>query len=50
MYNPVTSIVDGSPATGVRTVASTDPAQLDEVVGEVSLAGAELTPDTTFRR
>ena len=40
MNTPVTSIVDGSPATGVRTVPSTNPAKLDEVVGEVSFADA----------
>ncbi len=40
MNTPVTSIVGGSPATGVRTVPSTNPAQLDEVVGEVSFADA----------
>ena len=40
MSSPVTSIVDGSPATGVRTVPSTNPARLDEVVGEVAFADA----------
>ena len=40
MNTPVTSIVGGSPATGVRTVPSTNPAKLDEVVGEVSFADA----------
>ena len=37
--SPVTSIVNGAPVPGVRTVASTNPARLDEVVGEVAFAG-----------
>jgi alpha-ketoglutaric semialdehyde dehydrogenase len=36
----VTSIVGGSPVAGVRTVPSTNPANLEEVVGEVSFADA----------
>jgi acyl-CoA reductase-like NAD-dependent aldehyde dehydrogenase len=38
--NPITSIVNGAAAPGVRTVASTNPAHLDRVVGEVSFADA----------
>jgi len=38
MNTPVTSIVGGSPATGVRTVPSTNPAKLDELVGELKAA------------
>src|SRR6476469_4218039 len=36
----ITSIVDGSRVPGVRTAASTNPAQLDQVVGEVSFGDA----------
>src|SRR6478609_5117960 len=36
----VTSVVGGSPVPGVRTAASTNPAHLDEVVGEVSFGDA----------
>jgi alpha-ketoglutaric semialdehyde dehydrogenase len=36
----VTSVVDGAPVTGDRTVPSTNPARLDEVVGEVSFGDA----------
>ncbi len=36
----VSSIVNGSPVAGSRTMASTNPARLEEVVGEVSLADA----------
>ena len=37
----IESVVHGQPVTGVRTVASTNPAELDTVVGEVSFADAE---------
>jgi aldehyde dehydrogenase (NAD+) len=36
----VTSVIDGAPVTGGRTVPSTNPARLDEVVGEVSFGDA----------
>ncbi len=36
----VSSVIDGSPVPGGRTVVSHNPARLDEVVGEVSLAEA----------
>jgi len=36
----VSSVIDGSPVSGGRTVASRNPARLDEVVGEVALADA----------
>src|SRR6476469_7720949 len=36
----ITSIVDGSRVPGVRTAASTNPAQLDQVVGEISFGDA----------
>ncbi len=36
-----TSVVNGSAAIGSRTVASTNPAKLDEVVGEVSYGDAD---------
>jgi acyl-CoA reductase-like NAD-dependent aldehyde dehydrogenase len=36
----VTSVIDGAPVTGGRTVPSTNPAHLDEVVGEVSFGDA----------
>jgi alpha-ketoglutaric semialdehyde dehydrogenase len=36
----VTSVIDGAPVPGVRTTPSTNPARLDEVVGEVSYADA----------
>jgi hypothetical protein len=45
MNSRVTSTVDGSPAAGVRTVASTNPARLEEA----RMGTVELTPDTTFR-
>ena len=32
----VTSVIDGTPVPGGRTVPSTNPARLDQVVGEVS--------------
>ncbi len=37
----IKSVIDGSPVQGVSTIHSTNPARLDEVVGEISLAGAE---------
>src|SRR5215210_8658226 len=40
MNTVVTSIIDGAAVPGVRTVASTNPARLNEVVGEVSFADA----------
>jgi acyl-CoA reductase-like NAD-dependent aldehyde dehydrogenase len=40
MNTVVTSIIDGAPVPGARTVRSTNPARLDEVVGEVSFADA----------
>ncbi|HEY5820825.1 MAG TPA: aldehyde dehydrogenase family protein [Propionibacteriaceae bacterium] len=40
MTNPVTSVVGGAAVPGGRTVASTNPAQLDQVVGEVSVGDA----------
>jgi alpha-ketoglutaric semialdehyde dehydrogenase len=40
MNNLVTSIVGGAAVPGVRTVASTNPAHLNEVVGDVSFADA----------
>ena len=40
MNTVVTSIIDGAPVSGVRTVPSTNPASLDEVVGDVSFADA----------
>ena len=40
MNTVVTSIIDGAPVPGARTVQSTNPARLDEVVGEVSFADA----------
>ena len=36
----VTSVIDGAPVTGGRTVPSTNPARLDEVVGEASFGDA----------
>ena len=39
--SPVTSVVAGAGVPGGRTVASTNPAHLDRVVGEVALAGAD---------
>jgi alpha-ketoglutaric semialdehyde dehydrogenase len=36
----VTSIIDGAPAPGGRTLPSTNPARLNEVVGEVSFGDA----------
>jgi alpha-ketoglutaric semialdehyde dehydrogenase len=42
MNTVVTSIVDGAPVPGARTVHSTNPARLDEVVGEVSFADAGI--------
>jgi alpha-ketoglutaric semialdehyde dehydrogenase len=36
----VTSVVDGAPVAGGRTLPSTNPARLDEVVGEVSFGDA----------
>jgi hypothetical protein len=36
----VSSVIDGSPVSGGRTVASRNPARLDEVVGEVMMADA----------
>jgi aldehyde dehydrogenase (NAD+) len=36
----VSSVIDGNPVPGGQTVASRNPARLDEVVGEVSLADA----------
>ena len=36
----VTSVIDGAPVTGGRMVPSTNPARLDEVVGEVSFGDA----------
>jgi alpha-ketoglutaric semialdehyde dehydrogenase len=36
----VTSVVDGAPVSGGRTLPSTNPARLDEVVGEVSFGDA----------
>ena len=40
MSTVVTSIIDGAPVPGSRTVRSTNPARLNEVVGEVSFADA----------
>src|SRR5215210_1028437 len=40
MNTVVTSIIDGAPVPGARTVRSTNPARLNEVVGEVSFADA----------
>ena len=40
--SPVTSVVAGSAVPGGRTVASTNPAHLDQVVGHVELAGADV--------
>ena len=37
---PLTSIIDGKPIAGGRTVTSTNPANLSEVVAEVSMADA----------
>ena len=36
----VTSVIDGTPVPGGRTVPSTNPARLDQVVGEVSFGDA----------
>src|SRR5215218_5179780 len=36
----VSSVIDGNPVPGGRTVASRNPARLDEVVGEVAVADA----------
>jgi hypothetical protein len=36
----VTSVIDGAPVAGGRTLPSTNPARLDEVVGEVSFGDA----------
>ncbi|HET8914411.1 MAG TPA: aldehyde dehydrogenase family protein [Propionibacteriaceae bacterium] len=36
----VTSVIDGAPVSGGRTLPSTNPASLDEVVGEVSFGDA----------
>jgi aldehyde dehydrogenase (NAD+) len=36
----VTSVIDGAPVTGGHTLPSTNPARLDEVVGEVSFGDA----------
>jgi alpha-ketoglutaric semialdehyde dehydrogenase len=36
----VTSVIDGAPVPGGRTLPSTNPARLDEVVGEVSFGDA----------
>ncbi len=36
----VTSVIDGAPVTGGHTLPSTNPARLDEVVGEVSVGDA----------
>jgi alpha-ketoglutaric semialdehyde dehydrogenase len=41
MTQLVSSIVNGSPVIGARTVPSTNPASLDDVVGEVSYGDAE---------
>jgi alpha-ketoglutaric semialdehyde dehydrogenase len=38
----VTSIVGGTPVAGVRTVPSTNPAKLSEIVGEVSFADSQV--------
>ena len=38
----VTSVVGGSPVAGVHTQPSTNPAELSEVVGEVSFADAPV--------
>jgi aldehyde dehydrogenase (NAD+) len=38
--NQITSVVDGSPIRGTRTIPSTNPARTDAVVAEVSLADA----------
>jgi alpha-ketoglutaric semialdehyde dehydrogenase len=38
----VTSIVDGIPASGGHTLPSTNPARLDEIVGEVSFGDASV--------
>ncbi len=40
MTQTVTSVIDGAAAPGVRTATSTNPARLDEVVGEVSVGDA----------
>jgi len=40
MNTVVTSIIDGAPVPGARTVQSTNPARLAEVVGDVSFADA----------
>jgi alpha-ketoglutaric semialdehyde dehydrogenase len=40
MTRSVFSIIDGSPVPGIRTVASTNPAKLSEVVGDVSYGDA----------
>ena len=36
----VTSVIDGAPVSGGRTVPSTNPARLDEMVGEISFGDA----------
>ncbi|NEE01394.1 aldehyde dehydrogenase family protein [Phytoactinopolyspora halotolerans] len=41
----VTSIVDGKPVDGVRTVTGRNPARLDEIVAEISLADADTFVD-----
>jgi aldehyde dehydrogenase (NAD+) len=41
MSEVFTSVVNGSPAIGSRTVPSTNPARLSEVVGEVSFGDAD---------
>jgi alpha-ketoglutaric semialdehyde dehydrogenase len=41
----VTSVIDGKPVEGARTVASRNPARLDDVVAEVSLAEAATFAD-----
>jgi alpha-ketoglutaric semialdehyde dehydrogenase len=38
----VTSIVDGAPVSGGHTLPSTNPARLEEVVGEVSFGDASI--------
>jgi acyl-CoA reductase-like NAD-dependent aldehyde dehydrogenase len=38
----VSSVIDGQPVSGTRTVASTNPARLSEVVAEVSLADKQV--------
>jgi alpha-ketoglutaric semialdehyde dehydrogenase len=40
LRGPVTSVIDGAPVTGGHTLPSTNPARLDEVVGEVSFGDA----------